>query len=70
MNVRTFSLNISQKINQGNYETKAISIGAVAELDESDNIDQCKAELSKKLNQLLEQEIAKEKQALLVLSRH
>ena len=64
MNVRNLSLNVSQKVNLGNYETKGISIGVSAELDESDDLTQCKAELAAKLNQLLEEEVKKEKQQI------
>ena len=71
MNVRSLSMNVSQKVNLGNYETKAISIGATVELDESDDLVQCKHELSAKLSQLLEEEVKKEKKQLIVIaSRH
>ena len=66
MNVRSFSMNLSQKVNLGNYETKGISLGASAELDETDDFVECKAELAVKLNKLLEEEVNREKQKLLV----
>ena len=69
MDVKSISMNLSQKINLGNFQTKAISIGVAAELDESDDLTECKAELSAKINQLLEEEIIREKQLLLVASR-
>ena len=69
MNVRSFSLNFSQKVNLGNYETKGISIGACAELDETDNLIECKAELAAKLNELLEEEVNREKTKLLAVVR-
>ena len=69
MNLKSLSMNFSQKVNLGNFETKAISIGASAELDESDDLAECKAELSAKMNSLLEEEIIREKQLLLVASR-
>lgn len=69
MNVKSISMNVSQKVNLGNFQTKAISLGVVAELDESDDITECKAELSEKINQLLEEEIIREKQLLLVAGR-
>ena len=64
MNVRSISMNLSQKVNLGNYETKGITIGASAELDETDDFEQCKQELAAKLNQLLEEEVSKEKQRI------
>lgn len=71
MNVRSFSLNFSQKVNLGNYETKGISLGASVELDESDDLIECKAEMAAKLNQLLEEEVSREKKqvAAIALSR-
>lgn len=68
MNPRSISINISQKVNLGNYETKAISIGVSAELDESDDLAECKKELASKLNQLLSEEVNREKKALIVVS--
>ena len=72
MNVRSLSLNFSQKVNLGNYETKGISIGATIELDESDDLTECKAELAAKLNELLAEEVNTEKQrvAAAAMSRH
>jgi len=72
MNVKSLSLNLSQKVNLGNYETKAISIGAAIELDESDDLVECKAELAAKLNELLAEEVNREKQQLtaVAVSRH
>lgn len=64
MNVKSLSMNLSQKLNQGNFQTKAISIGASVELDESDDLVECKAELAAKLNQLLEEEVNREKQRI------
>jgi len=49
-----------------NYETKGITIGACVELDETDDLVECKAELTTKLNKLLEEEVSREKQKLLV----
>lgn len=69
MYVRSLSMNVSQKVNLGNYETKAISIGVSAELDESDDLAECKAELSAKLNQLLEEDVSREKKLLAVARR-
>ena len=71
MNVRSLSLNVSQKVNLGNYETKGISLGASVELDEADDLEQCKQELAAKLNTLLEEEVSREKQrvAAVALSR-
>ena len=66
MNVRSISMNLSQKVNLGNYETKGITIGAFVDLDETDDFVECKAELATKLNQLLEEEVNREKQKLLV----
>lgn len=68
MNVRNLSLNVSQKVNLGNYETKGISIGVSAELDESDDLVECKTELATKLNQLLEEEVSREKKQLLAVA--
>jgi hypothetical protein len=71
MNVKSLSLNLSQKVNLGNFETKAISIGASAEIEENEDLTACKTALATKLNQMLAEEIAKEKKALLVAtSRH
>ena len=72
MNVKSLSLNVSQKVNLGNYETKGISIGASVELDETDDLAECKKELSEKLNELLEEEVSREKQQLaaVAVSRH
>ena len=64
MNVRSLSMNVSQKVNLGNYETKGISLGVSAELDESDDLAECKAELATKLNQLLEEEVKKKSSKL------
>ena len=64
MNVRNISMNLSQKVNLGNYETKGISLGASVELDETDDLVECKAELATKLNQLLEEEVDREKKQL------
>ena len=66
MNVRSISMNLSQKVNLGNYETKGISLGASAGLSEEDNLAECKAELAAKLNQLLEEEVSREKKQLLI----
>ena len=66
MNIKSLSLNISQKINCGNYETKAISIGITVELEETDNLTATKTVLSTKLNQLLAEEVNREKKQLLV----
>ena len=64
MNVRSISMNLSQKVNLGNYETKGITIGACVELDETDDLVECKTELATKLNKLLEEEVSKEKQRI------
>ena len=64
MYVRSISINLSQKVNLGNYETKAISIGVSAELDEADDLIMCKAEISEKLNKLLEEDVSREKQLI------
>ena len=69
MYVRSISINLSQKVNLGNYETKAISIGASAELDEADDLIECRRELSAKLNKLLEEEVSKEKNRRTVAKR-
>ena len=69
MMIKSMNYSLSQKINLGNFQTKAISIGASAELDESDDLAECKQELAAKLNQLLEEEVAKEKQRLVVAER-
>ena len=66
MNVRSFSMNVSQKVNLGNYETKGISLGASVELDEADDLEHCKQELAARLNRLLEEEVDREKKQLLV----
>lgn len=66
MNLKSVSVNVSQKINLGNFETKAISIGVSAELDENDDLAECKQELSVKINQLLAEEVSKEKKQLLI----
>ena len=72
MNVRNFSMNLSQKVNLGNYETKGISLGVSVELDETDDLVECKAELAAKLNELLAEEVSREKQQLaaVAVSRH
>lgn len=70
MNVRSLSLCFSQKVNLGNFETKSISLGLSAELEDLDDLSKCKAELASKLNQLLAEEVNKEKKELIVLSRH
>ena len=69
MQYKQLSYSVSQKLNCGNYESRGIAISASAELDESDDLAECKAELSAKINQLLEEEIIREKQLLLVASR-
>ncbi len=69
MNVRSLSMNLSQKVNLGNYETKGICLGASVELDESDDLVECKAELAAKLNQLLEEEVNREKTKILAVVR-
>ena len=69
MYVRSISINLSQKVNLGNYETKAISIGASAELDEADDLIECRRMLSAKLNKLLEEDISREKNQLAVAKR-
>ena len=66
MNVRNLSMNVSQKVNLGNFETKAISIGASIELDDAEDLAACKAALAAKLNQLLAEEVNREKKQLLV----
>lgn len=68
MNIKSLSINLSQKVNLGNFETKAISIGASAELDESDDLAECKAALAAKLNQLLAEEVSREKKQLLAVA--
>jgi len=67
MNVRNLSLNVSQKVNLGNYETKAISIGVSAELSEEDDLVECKAVLASKLNELLDEEVRREKTKILAV---
>ena len=61
-------MHLSQKVNLGNYETKGISLGASVELDETDDLEQCKQELAAKLNKLLEEEVSREKKHLLVVA--
>ena len=68
MNVRNISMNLSQKVNLGNYETKGITIGACVELDETDDFVECKAELATKLNKLLEEEVSREKKQLMAVA--
>ena len=69
MNVKSLSFHVSQKVNLGNYETKGISIGATAELDETDDLAECKAELASKLNKLLEEEVNREKTKVQAVAR-
>jgi len=68
VNVRNISMSFSQKINCGNYESKGISLGASAELNEEDDLTECKAALAAKLNDLLEEEVNREKQKIAAIA--
>jgi hypothetical protein len=51
------TVNISQKINMGNFESKGIVIGASVSLEESEDLQEAKTELCQKLKQFLDYEI-------------
>jgi len=51
------SVSISQKINVGNFESKGIVIGATVSLEESEDLQEAKNELTSKLKAFLDYEI-------------
>lgn len=63
MMVKEISIGISQKLNTGNYESKGISLGVTVELSESDDLLKAKQLYTDKLNQMLDFEIKKIKEA-------
>ncbi|PIN85779.1 MAG: hypothetical protein COV47_00585 [Candidatus Diapherotrites archaeon CG11_big_fil_rev_8_21_14_0_20_37_9] len=67
MNVKSLSLNVSQKLNLGNFQTKAISIGATAELD-GDDLAECKKLFSQRLEELLDEDVSREKQRIAAIA--
>jgi len=69
MEIKAINVSFSQKINLGNFQSKGIGLSVTAELDESDDLSECRKELSAKINGMLEEEVSKEKKLLLVAGR-
>ncbi len=63
MNVKELTVNVSQKINCGNYESRGVGLGATIELSESDDLLKVKQALTDKLNRLLDFEVQRIKGA-------
>ncbi len=61
MEIHSFTVNVSQKINLGNYESKGIGITLSATLDEADDLQECKQELTEKANSMVDAEVDKVK---------
>jgi len=63
MEIKEFSVSVSQKVGLENYSSKGFILAATAELAEGDDLLKVKQELTNRLNQMLDFEIRKIKEA-------
>lgn len=57
MRAKELTVNVSRKLNTGNFESHGVLIGVTVSLEENENLLEAKQELANRVNQFLEFEV-------------